>query len=60
MTIIEPIHFPKIKPPISKIGEPKPKSNTQTTVNKKNPKDKKIKLLSLILLRMSVLDFIIS
>ena len=46
ITIIEPIHFPKIKPPISKIGEPKPKSNTQTTVNKKNPKDKKIKLLS--------------
>tara|TARA_B100001741_G_scaffold141664_1_gene117020 strand:+ start:55 stop:213 length:159 start_codon:yes stop_codon:yes gene_type:complete len=33
--IIDPIIFPKIKPEINANGEPKPKSKTQITENKK-------------------------
>ena len=35
VTIIVPIHFPKINPPINAIGLPKPRSTTHKTVNRK-------------------------
>ena len=40
-----PIHFPKIKPPISATGDPKPrKGNTQRTVRNKKVIETKNKL----------------
>tara|TARA_B100002052_G_C15610652_1_gene475162 strand:+ start:391 stop:609 length:219 start_codon:yes stop_codon:yes gene_type:complete len=53
-----PNHLPNMKPPVRKIGVPKPQSKTQITVIKKNIRLDKIKLLFLIDSKVSLLAFI--
>ena len=45
-TKIVPIHFPKINPPIKKIGLPNPKSKTHIIVKTKKKSEVRKKLLS--------------
>ena len=53
VTIIVPIHFPKINPPINAIGLPKPRSTTHKTVSRKKIEINKIKLFSFNILSRS-------